>query len=273
MKKSSRFLLVILLLASVALAACGGKKSETPAASGDGSLDRVKTAKKLVVAIDAAYPPMEFVDADGKTYIGFDIEYGRALAKKLGVEAEFKAVDWDGILTGLKAKHYDVIISSMNITEERLKEVAFVEYVKMSQVFVSREGVEVKTEKDLAGKIIAVQAETTSHIMVDELKAGKVKEIKEIRSFKTATDAFTELKNKRADVIVIDEPVGRYYAKDDTKAYKITGQAVAPEPVGIAIRKEDVQLQTALTKAVADLKSDGTYLELSKKWFGGELGK
>jgi len=270
MKKSSIWLAVILLLVVSLLAACSGTKSS--GAAGDGSLDRVKKAGKLLVAIDAAYPPMEFVDADGKTYIGFDIDYARALAKKLGVEAEFKAVDWDGILTGLEAKHYDVIISSMNITPEREAKFNFVEYVKMSQVFVSREGVDVKAEKDLAGKIIAVQAETTSHILVDELKAGKVKDIKEIRSFKTATDAFLELKNKRADVIVIDEPVGRYYAKEDSKVMKITGQAVAPEPVGMAIRKEDVDLKSALEKAVKDLKSK-EYLDISKKWFGGELGK
>jgi len=266
MKKSSAFLAVILLLSMSLLAACGGTKSGS-----DDSLDRVKKAGVLKVAIDASYPPMEFIDADGKTYIGFDVDYANALAEKLGVKAEFQNVAWDGILTGLKSGKYDVIISSMNITEERQKEVNFVEYVAMAQNFVSREGFDVKTEADLAGKVVAVQAETTSHMWVDELKATKVKDIKEIKSFPGATDAFLELKNKRADVVVIDEPVARYYAKID--GHKVTGQAMAAEPVGIAIRKEDASLMEALKKAVADTKSDGTFKSLSEKWFGSELGK
>lgn len=285
MKKTSALLLTILLLTMTILAACGGaqksggeSKPAAPAGgeakpSGDGSLDRVKKAGVLKVAIDASYPPMETIDADGKTFIGFDVDYAKALAAKLGVKAEFQNVNWDGILTGLAGGRYDVIISSMNITPERQKEVNFVEYVKMSQVFVSRPGVEVKSEADLAGKIIAVQAGTTSENLVNELKKSKVPNIKEIRSFPLATDAFLELKNKRADVIVVDEPVGRYYAKEDTANFKVTGQAVTPEPVGVAIRKSDVELMKAIEKAVADLKADGTLTKLSNQWFGGELGK
>jgi polar amino acid transport system substrate-binding protein len=269
------------------LAACGGAKQSggeskpaAPAApasggeaksSGDGSLDKIKSAGVLRVGVDTTYPPMEFIDSDGKSIVGFDIDYAKALAQKLGVKAEFQSVAWEGILTGLTSGRYDVIISSMNITDERKQQVNFVEYVQMSQVFVSREGVEVKTDADLSGKIVAVQAETTSHIMVDELKKNKIKDIKEIRSFPNGTDTFIELKNKRADVVVIDEPVGRYYAKKD--GLKVTGQAAKPEPVGIAIRKSDVDLMKAIEKAVADLKADGTLKKLSENWFGGELGK
>ncbi|MFZ5813857.1 MAG: substrate-binding periplasmic protein [Bacillota bacterium] len=270
MKKSSVSLAVILLLVMSVLAACGGAKQSGSAGGGDGSLDRVKKAGVLKVAIDASYPPMEFVDKDGKTYIGFDVDYATELAKKLGVKAQFENVAWDGILTGLKAGKYDVIMSSMNITEERLKEVNFVEYAQMAQNFVSRKGFDVKTEKDLAGKIVAVQAETTSHMWADEQKAKGIA-IKEINSFPGATDAFLALKNERADVVVIDEPVARYYAKLD--GHKVTGQAMGAEPVGIAIRKEDVDLMKALEQAVKDTKADGTFKKLSEKWFGSELGK
>lgn len=258
--------MVILLLTMSILAACGGTKS-----GADGSLDRVKKAGVLKIAIDASYPPMEFIDKDGKSYIGFDVDFGKVLAEKLGVKAEFENVAWDGILTGLKGGRYDVIISSMNITDDRKKEVNFVEYVQMAQNFVSREGIDVKTEADLAGKVVAVQAETTSHMWVDELKAGKVKDIKEIHSFPGATDAFLDLKSKRADVVVIDEPVARYYAKLD--GHKVTGKAMDAEPVGIAIRKEDAALMQAIEKAVKDLKSDGTFKKISEQWFGSELGK
>jgi polar amino acid transport system substrate-binding protein len=124
--------MVILLLGAMALTACGGKSGA------DGSLDRVKKAGKLTIGMDTTYPPMEFVE-NGKT-VGFDKEFADALAAKLGVTAEAQTVDWNGIITGLKSKRYDVIISSMNITDERKKEVNFVEYARMSQVFVTKKG-------------------------------------------------------------------------------------------------------------------------------------
>lgn len=284
MRKSSALLLVILLMAMSILAACGGTKTtdtgnndtKQPAAGSDApanTLERIKKDGKLVIAIDATYPPMEFVDKDGKTPIGFDVDLAKKIAEKLGVKAEFVVMDWDGIIPGLKAKRYDIIMSSMNITAERQKEVEFVEYVKMSQVFVAKKGLKVATEKDLAGKVVAVQEGTTSHEWVDKVKAEKVKDIKEVRSFKAATDTFLEVKNKRADVVVIDEPVGLYYAKLDADTYEVTGRAIDPEPVGIAIRKEDKELKGAIDKAVKDLQADGTFKKVSETWFGKELGK
>lgn len=276
MKKSSRFLTVFLLLAAVALTACGGAKStdsgkQPAAASGDGSLDRVKKAGKLVVAVDTTYPPMEYVD--GNKIVGYDVDLAKAIGKKMGVEVEFQSVDWDGILTGLLGKRYDVIMSSMNITPERSEKVNFVEYAKMSQVFVSKKGTDVKAEKDLSGKVVVVQADTTSHEWVEKLKADKIKDIKEVRSFKGATDAFLEVKNGRGDVIVIDEPVGLYYAKKDAATFAVTGRAMDAEPIGVAIRKEDNDLKAAIDKAVQDLRADGTYKKIADEWFGGELGK
>ncbi|MGE5674706.1 MAG: ABC transporter substrate-binding protein [Mycobacterium leprae] len=266
MKKRLFALLAILLLAATLLSACSKSAN-------DSSLDRVKQAGKLTVALEATYPPMESMDKDGKTVVGFDVDFAKALAEKLGVQAEFKTMDFDGLIPGLQAKRFDVIISFMNPDDTRRKQVDFIEYLKMGQVFVSRKGVNVKTEKDLAGKTVAVQAETTSQSYVEDLKAKKIKDIKEIRSFKMATDAFLELKNNRADVVIIDEPVGRYYAALDPATYAVTGQAISPQPVGIAVNKEDKALYAALEKALKDMKSDGTFGKISVQWFGNDVSK
>jgi polar amino acid transport system substrate-binding protein len=284
MKKRSAFLPIMLMTVAALVAACGGATPSTPGSTSPAgqsqqaanSLDRVKNAKKLLVAVDTSYPPMEFIDEkDGTTAVGFDVDMAKAVAQKLGVQAEFVSSDWEGILTGLTAKRFDVIMSSMNITPERQKEVDFVEYAKMSQVFVSRVGSPaVKSEQDLAGKVVVVQAGTTSEEWANKVKAEKVKDIKEIRSFKGATDAFQEVKNKRGDVIIIDEPVGLFYSSKDAATFTITGHALDPEPVGIAVRKDDPELKAALEKAIADLRADGTYAKISKTWFGDhELGK
>ncbi len=211
--------------------ALGGLFASTAFGAAPSALERVKKAGKLVVAIDATYPPMESEGQDGKP-AGFDIDFAKEVSKRLGVTAEFVVMNWDGILAGLASKRYDVIISSMNITDERKKQVDFVEYVKMSQLFISKKGTIVSNEKDLAGKVVAVQADTTSMEFLENKKKGGVA-IKEIKAFKLATDAFAAVKANQADVLVTDEPVGKYYAKQDGATFQVTGRAMAPEPVGV----------------------------------------
>lgn len=243
----------------------------TPAPTAPTSaVERVKKAGKIVVAIDATYPPMESEGADGKP-MGFDIDFADEIARRMGVTTEYVVMAWDGILAGLTSKRYDVIISSMNITEDRKKTADFVEYVKMSQLFVCKQGVNVTKEQDLAGKSVAVQADTTSYEFLESKKKEGIA-IGEVKAFKLATDAFAALKAGQAEAIVIDEPVGRYYVKQDPAMFVITGRAMAPEPVGVALRKEDAELTKEIGRIVDEMRADGTLKKISEKWFGAELG-
>jgi len=301
MRKSSAFLLVILLMATVALAACGGAQStgdperarpesentqpaaggesQAPAAEGEAqepanSLERIKAEGVLKVGIDASYPPMEFVDEDGKTPIGFDIDLAGAVAEKLGVKAEFTVIDWDGIQAGLSGGHYDAIISSMTITDDRQREMDFVQYMQMGIAYVSRPGVEVKTDADLADKTVVVQEETTAQFYVEDLMEQGIQP-KELKSFPYATDAFMDLANGLGDVVAIDAPVAGYYAQLDPDLYRVTGSAEMgePDPIGIALRKGETELREAIQKAVDDLEADGTIQQLAVKWFGDAAGQ
>lgn len=224
-----------------------------------------RLGSKLRVAIDASYPPMEF-EKDGQPQ-GFDVEYADALAKALGLQVEYVVSDWSGIIAGLSSNRYELIISSMNITEERKKEVDFVEYIKMYQVFVCRSGVVVKREADLKDLKVAVQTDTTSSSWVEaSMKRGSG--IKEIKAFPTATDAFAALNAAQVDLIVIDEPVGKYYARLSPNL-SVTGTALEAEPVGIALKKNDPELKDAVQKAVDELRSKGQTKAIAEKWFGG----
>ncbi len=228
-------------------------------------LPEILKDKKIKVAVDTTYPPMEFESADGKI-IGLDIDLANELAKNLGVTAEFVVMPWDGILAGLSSNRYDVIMSSMNITDERKKQVDFVPYISMGQVFISKTGVgKVKTEKDLAGKIVAVQADTTSHEALLKFQSNGIK-IKDIKAFKGATDAFSAVKSGQAEVILIDEAVGYYYAGLDSKTFEVTGHALKPEPIGIAVRKSDKALFKALTTAMKKMKDSKSFHKIYKSW-------
>lgn len=228
-------------------------------------LDAVIKSKKLRIAVDTTYPPMEFEDADGKI-IGLDVDLGRELARVLKVEAEFIIMPWDGILAGLQSNRYDVIMSSMNITDERSKQVNFVPYLLMGQVFVVKKGAApIKHQKELSGKVVAVQADTTSYTAVENFKNSGIA-IKEIKAFKGATESFSALKSNQAEVIVIDEPVGLYYAGLDPKTFVVSGDALAPEPIGIAVKKTDTKLLKELTVALKKIKDNGTFVGIYKKW-------
>ncbi len=140
----------------------------------------------------------------------------------------------------------------------------------MGQVFVVKKtGKPVKNEKELAGKIVAVQADTTSFEAVENFKKSGIA-VKDLKAFKGATEAFQALKANQAEVIVIDEAVGYYYAGLDAKTFVISGNALKPEPIGIAIRKTDKALKAELEKALSKIKADGTFARIYKQWLKTE---
>jgi len=251
-------LVTALLMVSSVAAGCGGggKKS---------LLSQIKKRGVMTFATDGAYPPMEMQDPKNPgQYIGFDVDLGQAIAKKLGVKYEIKIVDWDGIIPGLTQYKYDVIMSSMNITDERSKSVDFIHYFDMGQLIVVKKGNPLKIGKldDLKGKTIAVQISTTNEDVARKIEGAKVK------TFQTFPDAMLEVANGRADATILDEPVARYYAKIDADKYEIVGQPFERAPVGIAVPKGEKELADAIQKALDGLHSDGTYDQIYSKWFG-----
>ena len=221
--------------------------------------------KKLRVAVDTTYPPMEFEGNDGKV-AGLDVDWARELGKILKVEVEFIVMPWDGVLAGLQSDRYDIIMSSMNITAERARAVNFVEYMSMGQVFVVKDKkLIIKSEKDLSGKKDAVQADTTSSTAVANFKKAGI-QIKDVLEFKGATETFAALKSNHAEVIVIDEAVGKYFAKLDPKNFRVSGNAILPLPIGIAVRKSDTALLKALQESLQTIKKNGTFDTIYKKW-------
>jgi polar amino acid transport system substrate-binding protein len=238
----------------------------------DDGLAHIKKVGKILVAVDTTYPPMEMEGDNGKP-AGFDIDLAKELGKRLGISVEFVVMPWDGIIAGLAAKRYDIICSAMNITAERSKQVEFVPYLKLAQVYIAKKGAAgVTKEQELVGRVVGVQADTTSSEYVEKVKKGGVA-VKDMKAFKGATDVFAALRAGQVDVIVIDEPVARYYVMRDPAFFQITGRALAPEAIGIATRKKEFKLQKELMLHIEAMRTDGTMTKLQTAYFGGELGK
>ncbi|MBO8127169.1 MAG: amino acid ABC transporter substrate-binding protein [Firmicutes bacterium] len=251
MRKTVLFTLVLALLMGLVVPA---------ALAGDGSLERVKKAGKLVIGIDDAYPPMEFRDENNQL-VGFDIDLAREIGKRLGVEVEWVPTEWNGVILALNSGKFDIILSAMSITEERAKQVDFSPpYIDMGQVVVTRTNSNISNVEDLKGKVIGTQLGSTS-----AEAARTIEGIKELKEYPKFTEVFLDLAIGRIDAGVVDQLVANYYANTRPNVFKVAFQVV-PEPIGIAYRKEDDSLQEAIDSILLDLIEEGYIEELIQKW-------
>lgn len=266
--------MAILAAAPLVIGACGSSSSSsTTTAAGTGSASiqapaAIKSAGKIVFCSDISYPPEEFYD--GTTAKGSDIDAGTEIAKRMGVTAEFVNTGFDGIIPALIGKKCDAIISGMNDTEERAKQVDFVDYMSVGQSFMVQKDnpAGIKTLDDVAGKTVSVEVGTSNADFLkaksDEFtKAGK-KAI-DIQVFPKDTDAANALRTGKVDAYFGDAPVVAYYVKTAADAFAFGGDAINPIPVGIAIRKGD-ELKAAVQSAVDAMYADGTMKTILGNW-------
>lgn len=235
------------------LAGCSG--------SGAGKEDNT-----LVIGIDDKFAPMGFRDENNEI-VGFDIDYAKAAAEKMGMEATFQPIDWSAKESELNSGRIDLIWNGYTITEERKGKVLFTKpYLKNSQVVVTLADSEITQLSDLAGKTVGLQALSSA---ADALDAAPIKsEIKTISEFPDNVLALTDLKTKRLDAVVIDEVVARYYMAKEEGTFKLLDESLAPEEYGIGVKKGNEELLNKLQQALDELNQDGTASEISKKWFG-----
>jgi polar amino acid transport system substrate-binding protein len=267
---------LVFLLAFVA-AGCGGSgkteatTTETTAGSGASitAPASISSAGTLVFCSDITYPPEEFYE--GTKPVGSDIEIGTDIARRMGVKAQFDNTGFDGIIPALLGKKCDAIISGMNDTPERRKQVAFVDYIKVGQSFMVKKGnpENINGVPSLAGKSASVEVGTTNKDYLDEqskkLKAQGKKAI-DVVTFPKDTDAANALKTGKVDAYFGDAPVVAYYIEQDPSSFTFGGSPINPIPVGIAIRKGDTELQTAVKEAIDAMYADGAMAKILKKW-------
>ena len=235
-------------------------------AAGCGSDGKTLTPGKLTMGSDTSYPPFEYME--GSKPAGFDVDVGGAVAKKMGLTFEVISTAWDGIMPGLKTGKYDIIMSAMTITPKRQKQINFSDpYIDSNQSIAVANDSTIKTEEDLEGKVVGVQIDTTGQAKAEELqpKVG----IKEIQKFDTILVAFEALEQGKVDAIMNDYPVNMYISSKRGKT-RVVKTIVTDEQYGIGVKKGNSELLASVNEALEDIKNDGTYARIYKKWFGVE---
>lgn len=266
--------LPLLLAAALVLAGCaprqtgGGPHPAPPGARqtpGPTGLAAVQAAGTLRIGTDDTYPPMEFRDERG-TLVGFDVDLGEELARRLGVGVQWVPTPWMDIIPGLQARRYDVILSAMEIIAAREGQVDFVEYLRSGHVIVVPRGNPkgIASLDDLAGRTVAVQIGTPNEDLARSVPGATVV----TRS--TYLDALVAVQQGTADAAILHEPAARYHVALEPGVFEAAGPALGRVPLGIAVHEADDDLGEAIAAALEAVKADGTFARLYRKWFGQE---
>ena len=237
------------------------------------TLAQIKAAGELRIGCEAAYVP--FTYRQGGKIIGYDIELAELLCKPLGVKPVFVDTAWAGIIPSLYTKKFDVIMSAMSYTKERVARVGFsTPYAEASQALLIRaaDADKIKSIQDLNGRTMAVKLGSPGQVLQEkiqqDLKNSGGTGFKELRTFDDHPAAYVSLAQGRVDGVLNTLPTLAMVLKDAPGKYAIVKGMGIQNWAGIAARKEDTEIIAYLDEQLAALKANGAIYALQEKWFG-----
>ena len=270
MKKFIAMLLVLTM--ALALAACGSKPAETPAAdapAADAAFTTVE-AGKLIMATNAAFPPYEYIE--GNEIVGIDAEIAGAIAEKLGLELVIDDMEFDAIIESVKGGKADIGLAGMTVTDERKESVNFTAtYATGVQVVIVTEDSAITSVDDLfaegASHLIGVQRNTTGDLYStwDLEDAG----LATVERYSKGAEAVQALITGKVDCVVIDnEPAKAFVAANE--GLKILETEYILEDYAAAMNKDNTALYEAVNAALEALIADGTVQSIIDKYIPAE---
>lgn len=258
-------------------AAASSGASGSQSAAPDGSWDKVKSAGKLVLGLDKAFPPMGYVDTQTGELVGFDIDLARESCKRLGIELQLQPIDWDNKTAELNNGNVDCLWNGFSKTPERDQEFALsIPYMKNHQIVLVKSGSSYKGLDDLAGKTVGVQADSSAETALNDNPDFK-NSLGSVVKIDDYSKAVLEIQNGTIDAIAIDEIVARYYLTKNPGAYAIlqdkdgADASLATEDYVVGFRKADTSLKEKIEGTLRDMAKDGTMAGISEKWFGSDV--
>lgn len=239
----------------------------TPALA-QSALDQIREAGVLRIGTEGTYAPFTYHDATG-ALVGFDVEIGREIAERIGVEPEFVEGPWDGLIAGIDANRYDVVINQVGITEERQAKYDFSEpYIASRAALIVRaDNEDILSFEDLEGKRAAQTLTSNYGQMAEEAGAELV-----------GTEGFDQsialVLQGRADATINDSLSFYDFKKQQPDAQvKIAATQADASYSGVLLAKGKPELLAAINEALAGIKEDGTYAEISEKYFGEDVSQ
>jgi polar amino acid transport system substrate-binding protein len=276
-------LLVVSVGLALGLVACGGNGTQsggtTTTTGAASSVDQALAAKvpaaiksdgKLLIGTDSSYAPNEFLDTDGKTVIGFDVDLFNAVAAKLGLKTEWQSAVFDAIIPGIQSGKYEAGVSSFTINNERKQQTNMVSYFNAGTQWGTKQGNPSGIQPDNAcGKKVAVQTSTVQDTDVTKRSAqckSAAKPAITIDRYQRQDQATASVVSGKDDAMLADSPVIAYAVKQTNGQLELLGDIYDSAPYGYVVKKDQTDFAQALSGAVAALISDGTYKQILSKW-------
>ena len=237
------------------------------------TLAAIKASGELKIGVEAAYVPFTYRQ-DGKI-VGYDVELAEIFCKTLGVKPHLVDTAWAGVIPSLYAKKFDIIMSAMSYSKERVERVAFsIPYAEASQALLIRaaDASAIKGVSDLNSRVVAIKLGSPGQVLQERINAGLKAAggsgFKEVRTFDDHPSAYVALAQNRVDTVLNTIPTLAMVLKDAPGRYAMVKGIGADNWAGIAVRKEDPEIVAFLNGELARLKADGTLYQLQEKWFG-----
>ncbi len=267
-QKSVR-LFTFLVLVSILLTACGQAApaaTEAPAQTTGGSSLPDLGGKEIVVAVENAYPPFNFIDKATNQGAGWDYDAWQEICGLLNCKPVMTEAAWDGIFEATAAGQYDVVADGVTITEERKQKVAFSDpYLHYGQAILARVDetrfTDAETLAALPDANVASQLGTTN-----EAKAIEIVGEARVKAFDTFDASVLALMSKDVDAVIIDQPAALGFMAANKGKMKIVGDLLTSEDLGFVF-KQGSDLIDPVNAALAAMKADGTLDSLYQKWF------
>ena len=281
MKK--RLLSAVMASAMVlSLAACGGAKTETTAAettaekkeetttAGTTAAETAEAAGgTLIVGFDQDFPPMGFVGDNGE-YTGFDLDLAKEVASRLGLEYKAQPIAWDSKDMELESGNIDCIWNGFTITGREDDYTWTTPYMANKQVFVVANDSDIKSQADLAGKVVEVQADSSAEAALKENQdlANTFGQLLTTPDYNTA---FMDLEQGAVDAVAMDVIVAGYQIKQRNADFKILDDSLSEEEYGVGFKKGNTELRDKVQGALEEMAADGTLAKISDEWFGEDV--
>jgi len=276
---------IALALTAFGLAACGGsndngnKAATTSSPTAKQSVDKalaaqvpsaIKSDGTIKIGTDATYAPNEFLEADGKTVTGFDVDLFDAVAQKLGLKTNWTPAPFDAIIPGVDSGKYEIGVSSFTINAERKKTVNMVSYFDAGTQWATKTGNPSGISPSAAcGHKVAVQRGT---VQVDDVTARSKKctsagkKAIGIDQYQGQDQATASVVSGKDDAMLADSPVAAYAVKKTSGQLKTLGAIYDSAPYGYVVPKDQTPFAKAVSGAVQSLVDDGTYTKILTKW-------
>lgn len=274
MKRATGFAAVLMAAAMVfTMAGCGSSKDADTSAKKEtkteDSKDKENSDKQFIVGFDAEYPPYGYKDDNGE-YVGFDLDLAQEVCARNGWELVKQPIDWDSKVMELNSGSIDCIWNGFTMTGREDDYTWSKPYVDNSIVVVVKEGSGIEKKEDLAGKVVAVQADSSGlAALTDEedneenLKlAASFSDLQQVADYNTA---FMNLEAGAVDAIVVDIGVADYQLESRT-GFVMLDDKIRTEQYAVGFKLGNEELRDQVQSILDEMLKDGTFDDIAKKW-------